>query len=324
MSTHARCLPCFILDHVILNAEDQTLQNLCWLQYAGVSDCQNAMEWLWGGSRTHLESTWRLDDWMLEAIIMISVPWFWVRSQTRSRCQAVTMLIILRRSQLSGTGSGFKCSADIASSHAIVQIVIFHWTIFLFIPFCLTFVSNAKSDWAWLLFLGTYVECCVDSQTTGEMMMMLMTTTMMTMIWNLRKSFSWSLRIRSGESERQETCWWCRLHVSLVAERVHILGSNDSIRQATKVVSDLILGRPTAKANKKLHAIAGRLKQEFWSGSTSLLVKLCALLTFLVLTRWMSWCWWWGTGATLTGETPCRPLLRRRTDAPVSTLSTEM
>jgi len=32
--------------------------------------------------------------------------------------------------------------------------------------------------------------------------------------------------------------------------------------QAKNVVSDLILGRPTAKANRKLSAIASRLKHE--------------------------------------------------------------
>ena len=46
-------------------------------------------------------------------------------------------------------------------------------------------------------------------------------------------------------------------------ENVHLLGSNDSNTQATKVISDLIMGRPTAKANRSLRAIATRLRKEY-------------------------------------------------------------
>jgi hypothetical protein len=41
-----------------------------------------------------------------------------------------------------------------------------------------------------------------------------------------------------------------------------VMGSRDGITQARRVVSDLILGRPTAKANRKLAAISGRIRRE--------------------------------------------------------------
>jgi len=53
-----------------------------------------------------------------------------------------------------------------------------------------------------------------------------------------------------------------RTRVIVADKRIHILGAIDNIDQAKTVISDLVLGRPTAKANRKLAAISGRLKRE--------------------------------------------------------------
>ncbi|KAJ1471645.1 hypothetical protein T484DRAFT_3502496 [Baffinella frigidus] len=54
-----------------------------------------------------------------------------------------------------------------------------------------------------------------------------------------------------------------RTRLVVADKRVHVMGSRDGITQARRVIGDLILGRPTAKANKKLAAISGRLRREF-------------------------------------------------------------
>ena len=41
-----------------------------------------------------------------------------------------------------------------------------------------------------------------------------------------------------------------------------MLGAIATIEQVKTVISDLVLGRPTVKANRKLASIAGRLKRE--------------------------------------------------------------
>ncbi|EKX38439.1 hypothetical protein GUITHDRAFT_115406 [Guillardia theta CCMP2712] len=53
-----------------------------------------------------------------------------------------------------------------------------------------------------------------------------------------------------------------RTRVVVADKKVHVMGSVDSIQHAKNVISDLVLGRPTARANKKLSAIATRYKRE--------------------------------------------------------------
>jgi len=53
-----------------------------------------------------------------------------------------------------------------------------------------------------------------------------------------------------------------RTRVIVADKRIHVLGAIDNIDQAKTVISDLVLGRPTAKANRKLAAISGRLRRE--------------------------------------------------------------
>jgi hypothetical protein len=59
----------------------------------------------------------------------------------------------------------------------------------------------------------------------------------------------------------------CLFLTPFTTENVHLLGSNDNNTQATKVISDLIMGRPTAKANPSLRAIQAaivtRLRREY-------------------------------------------------------------
>ena len=55
----------------------------------------------------------------------------------------------------------------------------------------------------------------------------------------------------------------CCLFLTLfTTENVNLLDSNDSNTQATKMISDLIMGRPNAKANPSLRAIVTRLRRE--------------------------------------------------------------
>ena len=42
----------------------------------------------------------------------------------------------------------------------------------------------------------------------------------------------------------------------------HLAGRTPACVQAKTVISDLVLGRPAAKANRKLAAISGRLKRD--------------------------------------------------------------
>eukprot|EP00960_Hanusia_phi_P037264 752824-Hanusia_phi.AAC.3 len=51
---------------------------------------------------------------------------------------------------------------------------------------------------------------------------------------------------------------WLWLACALIRDA----GSVDSIQHAKNVISDLVLGRPTARANRKLSAIATRYKRE--------------------------------------------------------------
>jgi len=53
-----------------------------------------------------------------------------------------------------------------------------------------------------------------------------------------------------------------RTRVVVADKKVHVMGSVDSIQHAKNVISDLVLGRPTARANRKLSAIATRYKRE--------------------------------------------------------------
>jgi len=55
----------------------------------------------------------------------------------------------------------------------------------------------------------------------------------------------------------------CLFLTPFTTENVHLLDSNDSNTQATKMISDLIMGRPTAKANPSLRAIVTRLRREY-------------------------------------------------------------